>query len=85
MPTPIAHVLLVLIEQLVRDGGLELVPGATPAALAEEVHRAIQSRSGQFAQFGQTVSAALIASPLVDELYQTDAELAQRLNHLALG
>lgn len=85
MPSPIAHVLLLLIEQLVRDGVLELAPGATPAALAEEVLGAIQSRSGQFAQFGQTVSSALIASPLVDELYESDAELAQRLNHLALG
>ncbi len=80
----ISIILMRLLDELVEEGVLELAAGATVPALVDELLAAFAAQSGRFAQFGRTVSAALIASPLVEELYESDADLAQRLNHISL-
>jgi hypothetical protein len=46
----IRRLLVRLVEELVAEGSLQVVPGAAPATLAEELHSAI-ARAGGFAQW----------------------------------
>ncbi len=64
-----------LLERLVADGRLELSARAEVAALARLVEEALD-RGGDMHVRGARVHAALLDSPLVDELYLSEAELA---------
>jgi len=78
----ISQILEALLRHLQREGLLELRPGALPEVLAARLHGAIRSRAGAMAQFGATVSAALIADPDVIELYADDRAIAGCLSEL---
>ncbi len=85
MSTHIPQVLLALIQHLVNEELLELVPGARPEDLVLDVITEFDQNQGRMAQFGSAVSAAIIRSSLVEELYLSDADVASQLNHLTMG
>ena len=77
MPSPlIDRVLSLLVADLVQSGRLLLVDGASQDALTAELSLRIGAAGG-FVQAGATLSAALVASPLVDELYASDREIVR--------
>jgi hypothetical protein len=78
----IQQILEALLQHLQREGLVELAPGARADRVAARLHEAIRSRAGGVAQFGATVSAALIADPDVVELFADDATLASCLSDL---
>jgi hypothetical protein len=77
----IRRLLVRLVEELVAEGSLQVVPGTEPAGLAEELHTAI-ARAGGFAQLGGALSKALLASAMVEEFYLDELELARRVGAL---
>ena len=77
----IRRLLVRLVEELVAEGSLQVVPGTAPATLAEELHSTI-ARAGGFAQLGGALSKALLASPSVEEFYLDELELARRVGAL---
>lgn len=74
-------VLAYVIEALVRDGQLELVPGAQIASVVDRVAVEIAD-AGAFAQAGSTISRALVRCDLVEELYADDTEILSLLNYM---
>ncbi len=77
MPDVLRHV----ISSLVQDGQLELVPDASTDRLVQEILAEIGG-AGAFAQAGATIGRALVASPLVVELYADDKDIVDILNHM---
>lgn len=74
-------ILVALSGELVRQDQVALVAGANAAELAEDL-RARLAAAPPFTQVGPALAAALIASPLVDDLYASDAEILELLTEL---
>jgi uncharacterized transporter YbjL len=70
-----------IIAALIADGRLVLVEGADADQLTGELAGAISSAPG-FTQFGTWLADALLASPLVDDLYATDTALSELLREV---
>jgi len=79
----IRHVLATVVKGLVDDGELILEVGASTGELIEELLDRLRTQ-GLFAQLGAFLSAALLASPRVAELYATNEELIERVNAVEL-
>lgn len=73
------RIVLELVRSLVSSGRLALVEGAEPEALAEEL-RARMAEAPPFSQAGAVLGHAIEQSPLVEELYASDAEIIEALN-----
>ncbi len=69
-----------LVAHLVRDGLLELAPGATVDSVADDLLRRVREAPNH-AHIGAVLSDALIEMAAVEELYADDHELVDRLNH----
>lgn len=70
-----------LVARLVSDGRVSLAAGASAEALAADL-RARIAEAPAFSQLGPALSAALMSSPLVDELFASDAEIVETLTDL---
>lgn len=79
----IPRVMSAFVARIVEDGGLLLADGATEEALVAELIEALGGQ-GAFAQLGPFLSATLIASELVDELFLDDQELTGLFNNLSV-
>ena len=77
----IQRILSRIIAALVESEKLVLVEGANPDRLTAELTAAMADAPG-FSQFGAWLSGTLLDSPLVDDLYATDAELAAMLREV---
>lgn len=72
------HILNELVAGLIRSEQLILVEGSDPEALVAEL-RATMAEAPAFSQAGAVLGRALTDSPLVDELYASDAEILAAL------
>ncbi len=79
----IPRVMSAFVARLVEEGGIALAEGASQEALVAELIEALGDQ-GAFAQLGPFLSATLIASDLVDELFLDDPELTGMFNNLGV-
>lgn len=77
----IQRIIALVIDALIRSERLVLVASASPEQLAAELTAALTSAPG-FAQFGPWLSGCLLTSPLVDDLYASDAEISELLREV---
>lgn len=77
------QILTGLVETLVREELLELADGADAKDLAGALAEKI-STAPAFSKAGPVLGEALLDSPLVAELYASDAEILARLDVLNL-
>lgn len=74
------RVMLRLIAGLVEEQKLELEPGTSAEAVAAGVLARVR-QAPHHAHVGEVISAALLDTPGVVELYVDDQDLVERLNH----
>jgi len=75
------HILAELVRELIRSERLVLVEGADPDALVAEL-RARMAEAPAFSQAGAVLGQALVESPLVDDLYASDADILATLSEV---
>jgi hypothetical protein len=73
-----------VVARLVDDGRLVLAKGASPADVAAFLAEALATRPA-LSGLVSSVSNALIACPLVDELFAEDAALQELFNELGMS
>ncbi|RME22710.1 MAG: hypothetical protein D6798_15185 [Deltaproteobacteria bacterium] len=72
-----------LVDLLLERELLVLVDGATPVQVRDELVAALDDQAA-FAQVGPFVSAVLLSSALVDELFADDRQIAALLSDVEL-
>ncbi len=72
-----------LVDLLLQQELLVLVDGAVPAQVRDELIAALDGQAA-FAQVGPFVSAVLLSSALVEELYADDQQIAALLSDVEL-
>ena len=73
-----------LLEQMIEQNQLELTKGADLATLIRELQQTMNA-APPFQGVAKWLSENLIAHPMVEELYATNAEIIERINQLRLS
>ncbi|MFT4975580.1 MAG: hypothetical protein ACI8S6_001467 [Myxococcota bacterium] len=78
----IRSVIYEVITELYSRDLIELAPGAKIRPIADTIAETMQG-ARVFAQFGPWLADALLASPLVDELFATNEDLLEILRDIS--
>jgi len=70
-----------VIDRLLADELLVLKDGGDATALVGDI-LGHMDRASDFAQAGKVISGGLLASPQVDDLFASDGEIIEIMNHL---
>ncbi|MFT5681293.1 MAG: hypothetical protein ACI8RZ_002199 [Myxococcota bacterium] len=77
----IQRILGQILTALIEEERLVLVEGADAEQVTEELTASLSKAPG-IAQFGPWLARGLMSSPLVDDLYATDADLSTMLRNI---
>ena len=77
----IFNITIKLLEKLVLEGSLQLVPEANVDVLATEIVKQMPS-AGFGSHFGSWLANTLIDHPMVEELFATNEELTEMLSYI---